>query len=70
MSTRAQEGPETKEFRRWFEEQVSDNGLVDINFFPGDGLTKDTTLEDFFAENNRLNRLIAAGAVVNRRDVF
>lgn len=62
-------GTETKEFSTWYDREV-ENGLVDIKFTPGDGIDKDTTREDFTAENNRVNRIIASGVTVSRPDVF
>lgn len=60
---------ETKEFSAWYDREVK-NGLVDIKFTPGDGIDKDTSREDFTAENNRVNRIIASGTTVSRPDVF
>ncbi|KAF3984243.1 MAG: hypothetical protein HFP81_03010 [Methylococcales symbiont of Hymedesmia sp. n. MRB-2018] len=54
-------GTETKEV---------ENGLIDIKFTSGDGIGKDTSREDFTAENNRVNRIIESGVTVNRSDVF
>ncbi len=62
-------GTETKEFSAWYDREIK-NGLVDIKFTPGDGIGKDTTREDFTAENNRVNRIIESGATVSRPDVF
>ena len=63
------EGPETKEFREWHKREVA-KGLIDIKFVGGDGITKDTTREDFLTEINHLNRLIENGEIVNRPDVY
>lgn len=60
---------ESQEFEGWFLSEKS-NGLVDIKFVTGDAITRDTTREDFAAENNRINRLISQGNVVVRDDVF
>ncbi|ORU92799.1 MAG: hypothetical protein A6F72_05575 [Cycloclasticus sp. symbiont of Poecilosclerida sp. N] len=62
-------GTETKEFSKWYDREV-DGGLVDMKFVPGDGIGKDTTREDFAAENNRVNRIIRSKVTVNRPDVF
>lgn len=60
---------ETEDFSSWHAAEV-EKGLVDIKFALGDGLTRETVTEDFTTENNRVNRLIASGAVVDRPDVF
>ena len=60
---------ESQEFEQWFISEKS-KGLVDIKFVPGDAITRDTTREDFAAENNRVNRLISQGNFVVREDVF
>jgi hypothetical protein len=60
---------ETEEYVRWYENEKK-NGLIDIKFVPGDSITRDTTREDFAAENNRVNRLIVQNKFVHRPDVF
>lgn len=61
---------ETTEFHAWHKKEVEENGLIDIKFAPGDGINRSTTAEDFAAENNRVNRLIASGERVARPDVI
>ncbi|ORU90631.1 MAG: hypothetical protein A6F71_06635 [Cycloclasticus sp. symbiont of Poecilosclerida sp. M] len=61
--------PETELFTAWYEKEVK-KGLIDIKFTLGDGIDKDTTQEDFAAENNRVNRIITAKEIVERPDVF
>ena len=58
------------EFKAWYDNERKTNGLVDIRYIPGDGICLDTTVEDFAAENNLVNKLIASGNTVNRPDVF
>lgn len=60
---------ETEEFVLWYNNEKQ-KGLIDIKYIPGDSINRETTREDFAAENNRVNRLIANNQIVHRPDVF
>lgn len=60
---------EKEKYLAWYESE-KENGLLDVKFFPGEGIGRDTTSEDFFAEANRVNELYAQKAFVERLDVM
>lgn len=62
-------GIETKEFLAWYKKEV-EKGLIYLQFIRVDGIKMSATREDIAAENNRVNRLIAANQIVSRPDVI